>query len=69
MGDYSPEKAGVGDVRAAISYLGVRANPELICPFRGRRLHHRRVLVHGFHLVCQSSGDASSLRNQHIYRN
>jgi glycerol uptake facilitator-like aquaporin len=46
--------------------LGVRPTSARGRALRGRRVHYRRVLVHGVHLICESCGDDRSCRDPHV---
>ena len=48
--------------------LGLRPAAFRSDPNSGRSLHHWRILVHGFNLLCESGRDARACLHEHICR-
>ncbi len=57
------------DVRTALRHLGLRPPSLFGRAVRGRRLHHRRVLVHGVDFLRQSRRHAGPLGKRYLRRN
>ena len=54
------------DVRSALCDLGLRANAVFRRAIRGRRLHHRSLLVHLIDFLRQSGGHIGPCRFRHV---
>jgi len=58
----------VANVRAAVHHLRLRPSAIRSSYDSGRSLYHRRILVHGFHFLCQSGRNARASVHKHICR-